>query len=120
MAETHQGGLMRADDGQRVLMRVNERFSRNLQSQPKVSGHRFPSFNVAPMMSTFLSICFQPAKQHWARGMGEKGSHCPMLLSEIVVISIYIFPFHVYKHSPPAVRRAGEPWASEPSSFWYS
>ena len=45
---------------------------------------RFPSFNVAPMMSTFLSIFFEPAKQHWAGGMGEKGSHCPMLLSEIV------------------------------------
>ena len=36
-----------------------------LQSQPKVSGHpqkkalpRFPSFNVATMMSTFLSIFF--------------------------------------------------------------
>ena len=35
------------------------------QSQPKVSGHpqkkalpRFPSFNVATMMSTFLSIFF--------------------------------------------------------------
>ena len=24
------------------------------------------------MMSTFLSIFFQPAKQHWAGGMGEK------------------------------------------------
>ena len=51
----------------------------DLQSQPKVSGHpqkkalpRFPSFNVAPMMSTFLSIFFEPAKQHWAVGMGEK------------------------------------------------
>ena len=62
-----------------------------LQSQPKVSGQpqkkalpRFPSFNVAPMMSTFLSIFFQPAKQHCAGGMGEKGSNCPMLLSEIV------------------------------------
>ena len=38
---------------------------RNLQSQPKVSGHpqtkalpRFPSFNVATVMSTFLSIFF--------------------------------------------------------------
>ena len=37
----------------------------NLQSQPKVSGHpqkkalpSFPSFNVATMMSTFLSIFF--------------------------------------------------------------
>ena len=37
----------------------------DLQSQPKVSGHpqtkalpRFPSFNVATMMSTFLSIFF--------------------------------------------------------------
>ena len=27
-----------------------------------------------------------PAKQHWAGGMGEKGSHCPMLLSEIVAL----------------------------------
>ena len=50
-----------------------------LQSQPKVSGHpqkkalpRFPSFNVATMMSTFLSVFFEPAKQHWAGGMGEK------------------------------------------------
>ena len=62
-----------------------------LQSQPKVSGHpqkkalpRFPFFNVAPMMSTFLSTFFEPAKQHWSGGLGEKGSHCPMLLSEIV------------------------------------
>ena len=40
-------------------------FSCVLQSQPKVSGHpqkkalpRFPSFNVATMMSTFLWIFF--------------------------------------------------------------
>ena len=53
--------------------------SAGLQSQPKVSGHpqkkalpSFPSFNVATMMSTFLSIFFEPAKQHWAGGMGEK------------------------------------------------
>ena len=50
-----------------------------LQSQPKVSGHpqtkalpRFPSFNVATMMLTFFSIFFEPAKQRWAGGMGEK------------------------------------------------
>ena len=75
-----------------------------LQSQPKVSGHpqkkalpRFPSFNVAPMMSTFLSIFFEPAKQHWSGGMGEKGSHCPMLLSEIVWTSYakYVVSFYV-------------------------
>ena len=41
------------------------KWARDLQSQPKVSGHpqkkalpRFPSFNVATMMSTFLSIFF--------------------------------------------------------------
>ena len=46
----------------------------DLKSQPKVSGHpqtkalpHFPSFNVATMMLTF-----EPAKQHWAGGMGEK------------------------------------------------
>ena len=65
-----------------------------IQSQPKVSGHpqkkalpRFPSFNVAPMMSTFLSIFFESEKQHWAGGIGGKGSHCPMLLSEIVAFT---------------------------------
>ena len=40
------------------------------------------------MMLTFLLIFFEPAKQHWAGGMGEKGSHCPMLLSEIVATSL--------------------------------
>ena len=60
-------------------------------SQPKVSGHpqkkalpRFPSFNVAPMMSTFPSIFFRTCKTTLGRGYGGKGSHCPMLLSEIV------------------------------------
>ena len=44
-----------------------------------------PSFNVATMMSTLLSyIFFEPAKQHWAGGMGEKEATVPMLLSEIV------------------------------------
>ena len=58
---------------------------------------RFPSFNVAPMMSTFLSIFFEPAKQHWAGGMGKKGSHCPMLLSEIVWTSYakYVVSFYI-------------------------
>ena len=37
-------------------------------------------------MSTFRSIFFEPAKQHWVGGMGEKGSHCLVLLSEIVDI----------------------------------
>ena len=43
----------------------NEILYMYLQSQPEVSGHpqkealpRFPSFNVATMMSTFLSIFF--------------------------------------------------------------
>ena len=65
----------------------------NLQSQPKVSGHpqkkalpRFPSFNVATMMSTFLSIFFWTCKTTLGRGYGGKGSHCPMLLSEIVAL----------------------------------
>ena len=75
-----------------------------LQSQPKVSGHpqtkvlpRFPSFNVATMMSTFLSIFFWTCKTTLGRGYGGKGSHCPMLLSEIVwknyvkyVVSFYV------------------------------
>ena len=58
--------------GARVLREQRENISSKLQSQPKVSGHpqkkalpRFPSFNVATMMSTFLSI-FR------AGGMGEK------------------------------------------------
>ena len=88
----------------------NNTFKANLQSQPKVSGQpqkkalpRFPSFNVAPMMSTFLSIFFEPAKQHWAGGMGEKGSHCPMLLSEIVWTSYakYVASFYVMWISTP-------------------
>ena len=50
-----------------IISRKKSRPSReyHLQSQPKVSGHpqtkalpRFPSFNVATMMSTFLSIFF--------------------------------------------------------------
>ena len=56
-----------------------------LQSQPKVSGHpqkkalpRFPSFNVATMMSTFLSIFFWTCETTLGRGYGGKGSHCPM------------------------------------------
>ena len=63
----------------------------SLQSQPKVSGHpqkkalpRFPSFNVATMMSTFISIFFWTCKTTLGRGYGGKGSYCPMLLSEIV------------------------------------
>ena len=49
------------------------------------------------MMSTFLSIFFEPAKQHWSGGMGEKGSHSPMLLSEIVWTSYakYVVSFYV-------------------------
>ena len=75
-----------------------------LQSQPKVSGHpqkkalpRFPSFNVATMMSTFLSIFFWTCKTTLGRGYGGKGSHCPMLLSEIVWKSYvkYVVSFYV-------------------------
>ena len=52
----------------------------DLQSQPKVSGHprkkalpRFPSFNVATMMSTFLSIFFLNLQNNIGQGgMGEK------------------------------------------------
>ena len=74
------------------------------QSQPKVSGHpqttalpRFPSFNVATMMSTFLSIFFWTCKTTLGRGYGGKGSHCPMLLSEIVWKSYvrYVVSFYV-------------------------
>ena len=36
------------------------------------------------MMSTFLSIFFWTCKTTLGRGYGGKGSHCPMLLSEIV------------------------------------
>ena len=50
-----------------------------LQSQPKVSGHpqkkalpRFPSFTVAPMMSTFLSIIFRTCKTTLGKGYGGK------------------------------------------------
>ena len=77
---------------------------RKLQSQPKVSGHpqkkalpRFPSFNVATMMSTFLSIFFWTCKTTLGRGYGGKGSHCPMLLSEIVWKSYvkYVVSFYV-------------------------
>ena len=46
----------------------------------------FPSFNVATMMSTFLSIFFWTCKTTLGRGYGGKGSHCPMLLSEIVAL----------------------------------
>ena len=76
----------------------------NLQSQPKVSGHpqtkalpRFPSFNVATMMSTFLSIFFWTCKTTLGRGYGGKGNHCPMLLSEIVWKSYvkYVVSFYV-------------------------
>ena len=75
-----------------------------LQSQPKVSGHpqkkalpRFPSFNVATMMSTFLWIFFWTCKTRLGRGYGEKGSHCPMLSSEIVWKSYvkYVVSFYV-------------------------
>ena len=75
-----------------------------LQSQPKVSGHpqkkalpRFPSFNVATMMSTFLSIFFWTCKTTLGRGYGGKGSYCPMLLSEIVWKSYvkYVVSFYV-------------------------
>ena len=75
-----------------------------LQSQLKVSGHpqtralpRFPSFNVATMMSTFLSIFFWTCKTTLGRGYGGKGSHCPMLLSEIVWKSYvrYVVSFYV-------------------------
>ena len=74
------------------------------QSQPKVSGHpqtkalpRFPSFNVATMMSTFLSIFFWTCKTTLGWGYGGKGSHCPMLLSEIVWKSYvrYVVSFYV-------------------------
>ena len=51
----------------------------HLQSQPKVSGHpqkkalpRFPSFNVAPMMSTFLLIFFPNLQNNVGRGYGGK------------------------------------------------
>ena len=76
----------------------------DLQSQPKVSGHpqtkalpRFPSFNVATMMSTFLSIFFWICKTTLGRGYGGKGNHCPMLLSEIVWKSYvkYVVSFYV-------------------------
>ena len=45
----------------------------------------------------FFRYFFEPAKQHWAGGMGEKGSHCPMLLSEIVWKSYvkYVVSFYV-------------------------
>ena len=76
----------------------------NLQSQPKVSGHpqkkalpSFPSFNVATMMSTFLSIFFWTCKTTLGRGYGGKASHCPMLLSEIIWKSYvkYVVSFYV-------------------------
>ena len=58
---------------------------------------RFPSFNVATMMSTFLSIFFWTCKTTLGRGYGGKGSHCPMLLSEIVWKSYvkYVVSFYV-------------------------
>ena len=43
-----------------------------------------PLFQCCSNDVDFSFDFFQPAKQHWAGGMGEKGSHCPMLLSEIV------------------------------------
>ena len=80
-----------------------------LQSQPEVSGHpqkkalpRFPSFNVATMMSTFLSIFFWTCKTTLGRGYGGKGSHCPMLLSEIVVLSL-LDSFHCLIQNQPAI-----------------
>ena len=58
------------------------------QSQPKVSGHpqtkalpRFPSFNVATMMSTFLSIFFLNLQNNI--GLGVWGKRKP--LSNVIV-----------------------------------
>ena len=86
------------------ICRVYLQNSAEQQSQPKVSGHpqtkalpRFPSFNVATMMSTFLSIFFWTCKTTLGRGYGGKGSHSPMLLSEIVWKSYvrYVVSFYV-------------------------
>ena len=86
------------------ILVISVAWSEQLQSQPKVSGHpqtkalsRFPSFNVATMMSTFLSIFFWTCKTTLGRGYGGKRSHCPMLLSEIVWKSYvrYVVSFYV-------------------------
>ena len=71
---------------------------KELQSHPqKKALPRFPSFSVATMMSTFLSIFFWTCKTTLGRGYGGKGSHCPMLLSEIVWKSYvkYVVSFYV-------------------------
>ena len=88
---------------------------KSLATLRRKTSPRFPSFNVATMMSTFLSIFFWTCKTTLGRGYGGKGSHCPMLLSEIVwksyvkyAVSFYVMwistLFQSHGGAPPVQR----------------